>query len=198
MAKLLQSGWVTMLLGTLLYLGVTASLLLKTKFPAAKHHSSDLPVEARSSAAWDFVNPEMDRLISELRGEKAALALRERQLAEWAARLEAERSEIYQATQAVYQFKRELEGKMLSIREEEPTKLKKLAKMYAAMSPEGAALIFKQMPDDQIVKILVFMKETETAPLLESFAKLGSDEAKRAALITDHLRTIIRPPSPKP
>ena len=198
MAKLLQSGWVTMLLATLLYLGVTATLLLKAKFPVVKHVESAPTAEPRSSAAWDFVNPEMDRLISELRSEKSALALRQQQLSEWAARLEAERAEIYQATQAVYQFKRELEERMLSIREEEPARLKKLAKMYATMTPEGAALIFKQMPDDQIVKILVFMKEAETAPLLESFAKLGSEEAKRAALITDHLRTISRPPSAKP
>lgn len=198
MVKLLQSGWVTMLLGTLLYLGVTSVFLLKAKFPIAKHLASSAPDEPRSSAAWDFVNPEMDRLVSELRSEKSALALREKQLSEWAARLEAERAEIYQATQAVYQFKRELEEKMLSIREEEPVKLKKLAKMYATMSPEGAALIFKQMPDDQIVKILVYMKEAETAPLLESFAKLSPDEAKRAAQITDQLRTIIRPPTAKP
>ena len=55
------------------------------------------------------------------------------------------------------------------------------------------------MEDDQIVKFMVFMKEGETAPLLESFAKLGPAEAKRAAAISERLRTaIFRNPAPKP
>jgi hypothetical protein len=67
------------------------------------------------------------------------------------------------------------------------------------MTPEGAALIMKQMEDDQIVKFMVFMKDGETAPLLESFAKLGDTEAKRAAAISERLRTAIyRSATPKP
>jgi hypothetical protein len=63
------------------------------------------------------------------------------------------------------------------------------------MTPEGAAVILKQMEDDQIVKILLFMKDTETAPLLESFAKLSEVEAKRAALVSERLRTASKPVS---
>jgi flagellar motility protein MotE (MotC chaperone) len=85
------------------------------------------------------------------------------------------------------------------IPEEETANLKKLGKTYATMSPEGAATIFKQMEDDQVVKILVFMKEGETAPVLESFARLGETEAKRAAVISERLRTSIPPrPAAKP
>jgi len=74
------------------------------------------------------------------------------------------------------------------IREDEVTNLKKLAKMYAAMSPEGAAKILKEMDDDRVVKILVIMKEAESAPLLETLAKENSVQAKRAAGISESIR----------
>ena len=73
--------------------------------------------------------------------------------------------------------------------------LKKLAKVYANMTPEGAAAIMKQMEDDQIAKFMVFMKEGETAPLLEGLSKMGEPEAKRAAAISERLRTAIFRPS---
>ena len=198
MVKLLQSGWVTMVLGTALYFVLTAFLLLSATFSVKKAAAHPETEEPKSSASWDFVNPEVDRLVGELKKEKAALAVREQQLNELATRLQAERSEINQVTQAVHQLRKEFDDRILRVREEEPAKLKKLAKMYATMSPEGASTIFKQMPDEQVVKIFVFMKDADTAAILESFAKLGADEAKRAALISDHLRTISRGPAPKP
>ena len=198
MVKLLQSGWLTMVMGTVLYLAMTAFLLLSATISVKKVEASAESEEPKSAASWDFVNPEVDRLVSELKKEKSALTLREQQLNELAARLEAERSEINQVTQVVHHLRKEFDTRILRVNEEEPPKLKKLAKMYSAMSPEGAATIFKQMNDEQIVKIFVFMKDAETAAILESFAKLGIEEAKRAALISDHLRTISRGPSAKP
>ena len=76
----------------------------------------------------------------------------------------------------------------LYIDEEETANLKKLAKTYAAMSPEGAASILKQMEDDQNVKILVFIKEGDSAPILEAFAKSGEADAKRVAMISERVR----------
>jgi flagellar motility protein MotE (MotC chaperone) len=56
------------------------------------------------------------------------------------------------------------------------------------MSPEGAAIILKEMTDDQIVKILVFMKDGDAAPILEIMAKLGKDDARRVAAISERIR----------
>jgi hypothetical protein len=39
------------------------------------------------------------------------------------------------------------------------------------------------------------MKENETAPILETLAKSGTDQAKRAALISERLRLSISRPS---
>jgi flagellar motility protein MotE (MotC chaperone) len=66
------------------------------------------------------------------------------------------------------------------------------------MSPEGAAAILKQMEDEQILKFMVFMKDAETGPLLENLAKLGESDAKRAATLTEKLRsTLFRNTAPK-
>ena len=137
---------------------------------------------------WDFSNPEIDQLIAELKMEKEGLALREQQLKELATRLAAERSEINQTTQAVNRLEKEFDERIVRVRDEETANLKKLAKTYAAMSPEGAATILKQMEDDQIVKILVFIKEGDSAPILEAFAKSGEADAKRVAMISERVR----------
>ncbi len=196
MTKLFQSSWIAILVGSALYFGVTGYLLLPLKvqgIPPPKAEASNT-----TGASWDFFNPEVDRLIGELAKEKKAVATRDEQLNELSTRLEAERAELNIILQSMHRMQKDFDRNVVRVRDEESANLKKLAKVYANMSPEGAATIIKQMEDDQIVKFMVFMKEGETAPLLESFAKLGEAEAKRAAAISERLRTaIFRAPAPK-
>ena len=58
---------------------------------------------------------------------------------------------------------------------------------------DGAATIFKQMDDTSIVKIMVFMKDQETGPILAAMSKGGETEAKRAADLTEKLRVAVVP-----
>jgi hypothetical protein len=44
------------------------------------------------------------------------------------------------------------------------------------------------MDDPAIIKIMVFMKDTDTAAIWEALAKKGDAQAKRAALLSDRLR----------
>lgn len=188
MKRFLQSSLAAVLVGSLLYLGVTAALLLRA--PVLRATAVQEPTApTHYGPAWDFVNPELDRLIAELREQKAALQKREEQLNELAARLEAERAELNIITQAVYRVREEFDRKLVQVREEEVANLKRLAKMYASMSPEGAANILKQMEDEQALKFMVFMRDAEAGPILEALARLGDAEAKRAAGLSDRLRT---------
>ena len=191
MSKLLQSSWFTILMGSLVYLGMTGFLLMPGKGlkPPPPHETG--VTENTTGPSWDFFNPEVDRLVKELAQEKKALAQREQQLNELSTRLEAERAEITTVTQAVHRMQQEFDRGVLRIREEETANLKKLAKVYATMSPEGAIPILKQMEDEQIVKFMVFMKDGETAPLLEGLARQGEPDAKRAAAISERLRTVL-------
>jgi len=191
MAKLLKAKWVTMLAGCVLYLLVTGYCLAPAKVFSNVAQAPAQQGANISGAAWEFFNPEMDRLMTELAREKKVVVSRQEQLDELATRLEAERAELSIVLQSVQRTQKEFDRGVLRVREEETANLKKLAKVYANMTPEGAALILKQMEDDQIAKFLVFMKESETAPLLESFAKLGQAETKRAAALSERLRTTI-------
>ena len=127
------------------------------------------------------------------------MAAREQQLNELATRLQAERAEINQVTQTVFRLQLEFDRNALRVREDEAANLKKLAKIYSTMTPEGATMIIRQLEDEEIAKLLVIMKESEAAPLLENLAKLGETEAKRAAALSERLRkSIRRTPADKP
>src|SRR4029079_8382314 len=103
-----------------------------------------------------------------------------------------------QVTQTVHQFQPELDKTLVRVREEETANLKKLGTAYAALAPERGGTVLKQMVDDQIVKILVYMKEDEAAAILEVFAKQGDTEAKLAAAITERLRLAVFRSNGKP
>jgi flagellar motility protein MotE (MotC chaperone) len=189
MMRILQANWMPVLLAVLSY-SATTVLCWHTPVPAA----AEAPMAETSHAAepsWNFRNPEITQLILDLNREREALAQRQQQLNELASRLQAERQELNQVTQNVFRMQREFDRNVLRIRDEETANLKKLAKVYATMSPEGATGILKEMEEEQIVKIMVFMKENETAPILEALAKSGNDQAKRAAQISERLRLSI-------
>jgi flagellar motility protein MotE (MotC chaperone) len=133
----------------------------------------------------------MSQLVSELKNEREALRVRASQLDELEARLHAERKEIYAVTQAVYQLRADLDTVVTRVSEEEAVNLKKLAKVYTTMSPEGAARILKEMDDDQVVKILALMRGSEPAPILENFGQGTKEDARRAATISNRLRLVL-------
>jgi flagellar motility protein MotE (MotC chaperone) len=150
----------------------------------AKHHATVQP----SSASWDFKNPEADQLLAELKEEKKAVEKRQHQLDELAQRLDAERAEITQATDSVNKMQKDFDQSVLRVQQEETSNLKKLAKVYAAMKPDGAAAIFAGLDDIQVAKIMVYMEEDETAGILQVMAKKGAADAKRAAALSERLR----------
>jgi flagellar motility protein MotE (MotC chaperone) len=197
MVRILQSHGFAGLFGMVLYLAVTAWCwrpLLSAQSPETLHAT----LKARAPS-WEFSNPELEQLVSELTREKAALAERAHHLDELAARLEAEKLELTTVTQTVHRLQRDLDETLVRVTDEETANLKKLARVYAAMSPEGAAGILKQLEQSSIVKIMLYMKEDETAPVLEALASLGDPESRLAADISERLRmAVFRKPPEKP
>jgi flagellar motility protein MotE (MotC chaperone) len=91
----------------------------------------------------------------------------------------------------VAQLQFEFDQNLVRVKEEEIPNLKKLAKMYTAMSPEGASAIMRELDDLVVVKVMSFMKEDQSAPLLDAMAREGETQAKRAAAIAEALRKTI-------
>jgi flagellar motility protein MotE (MotC chaperone) len=197
MIRTLQSTWLALALGVLAYVGTTALVLRPDKLllqrravkPATAHKEETI------EPSWAFKNPEVDEMLADLRTQREALQVREQELNDLAARLAIERQEIGTITQRVVSLQAQMDQTFVRIQENELTNLKRLAKVYAAMSPEGAAKILTEFQDDAAVKVLALMKESETAPILENMAKDGPATARRVALISDRLRLLSVPPT---
>ena len=188
--------------GTLIY-ALTTWLALEPqkqfmRAAAALGAGANAKSAAPAGPSWKFQNPELNQLMAELKDERETLRVRAAQLDELEARLGTERQEICVVTQTVARLRKEMEATITRVGEEEAVNLKRLSKVYATMSPAGAARILKEMDDEQIVKIFALMKEGETAPILEGFGQGDKQDAKRAALISNRLRLTLLPPKKTP
>ena len=186
MKRLLQAPITAITLGGIVFL-VTMAALLKPALEARPHQPLEPPSNLPQKF-WSETSPEVDLLLSELRREKEEFAKKKALLKELEIRLQAERAEINTITQQVHQMQLEFDAHVVRVTEAEAANLKKLAKVYANMTPAGASLILTEMEDASIVKILMFMKEGESAPLLEALAQAGDLQARRAAGISEQLR----------
>jgi flagellar motility protein MotE (MotC chaperone) len=186
MSRLLTTPWVSVLVGAIIYLAATVAFWKPT--PAPVQAKPAVAPVVKNGASWAFTNPEADQLIAELRAEKENLSKREQELNDLEKRLQSERAEVISATQAVSRLQADFDTQVLRVKEDESANLKKLAKVYADMSADNAAAILGQMDDPAIAKILVFMKESETAAILESLARKSDAQSKRAADLSERLR----------
>jgi flagellar motility protein MotE (MotC chaperone) len=191
--KFLKSSLFASILGLLLYAGITIVFWKAPAVAVGAHAELHEPAPARAPS-WEFQSPEADLLLVELKEQKAALAKREKELGELAARLQAERLELNVVTQVVHQMQAQLDATMVRITADEATNIKKLARTYAAMAPDGAAPIMKELEDSTLMKILAVMKDTESAPVLEAIGRTSPDEAKRVARLTERLRFYLSQP----
>lgn len=195
MMSLLQSKWTALVIGLAAYGLITAFSLR----PERQLRNAAMAIQAWQAAkadaeigpSWTFHNPEMEQIMAELKNEREAVRLRASQLDDLQARLDAERQEICVVTQTVSRLRADLESTVTHVTQEEAVNLRKLSKVYATMSPEGASRILKEMDDDQIVKILGLMKESESAPIIEGLGTGSQAETKRAATISNRLRLLL-------
>jgi flagellar motility protein MotE (MotC chaperone) len=185
MIRLLQSSWTASGVGLVLYL---ATMVVAWRPYAQPPPDLDNEVTRPAGPSWAYQNPEADLLIAELKKEKEALAAKEKDLNDLASRLQTERAELNQLTQIVHQVQAEFDRNVIRVRDQESANLKRLAKMYSTMTPDGAAAVFKALDDSTLVKVLTCMKDTETAAILEVMARQGEAQAKRVAAISEHLR----------
>ncbi len=191
MIRLLQSPWMVSLVGCLAYLATTVALIQPTKLQGA--HAPVADTKPTLGPSWNFNNPDLDSMMAEFKAKKEALDQREQSLNELAARLQAAQQEVFAVTQAVAQLQQQFDANVVRLKSDEAANLRKLAKLHAAMSPPASAGILKELRDEDVAKILAYMKVDEAAAVLQAFSQLGPNEARRAALLSDRLRRTIAP-----
>ena len=196
--KFLQSKLFAAILGAILFLLSTAFLTTRdlASTPPLEEETAGGPQASLNGPSWAFFNPELDQIIEDLKAERDAVAAKDKQLTELAVRLRAERAELDDALKNIKTLHEQVDRDVFRIKEDEAVNLKKLAKMYANMAPSEAAKILRELDDVVVVKILTLMKEPETALVLESFARLGEMETKRAAALSESLRAAVSNKTP--
>ena len=193
--KILQNSLVSSILGLVLYAVVTVFVWKVPVIVEGEPSQEEIVAKAQEAVpSWEFQSQEADLLIRELKIEKDSLAKRVKDLNDLAERLKTERMEINMVTQAVHQLQAQVESSIVRINAEEAVNIKKLSRTYAAMSPDGAAPIMKEMEETTLIKIIALMKEAESAPILEAMSKISPDDAKRVAKITERLRFYLSQP----
>ena len=194
MNRILQSPGTVVLLG-----GVTFFLTMFAVFQTAHLGSPTLAakpaVSAEDSPSWKYRNPEMDQWIAQLKEEREALALRTEQLKEWEARLAATSREICTVTQVVSRLQLDFDKRVLLFRDQEKDNLKRQLKVVAGMTPDGAATMFNEMPDDEETKLLYLMKADVSAPILDAMSRQGQAHAARAASLANRLTEVLSVPA---
>lgn len=181
-------------IGSVLYLGTTVVVLDPHELGDVKLASEILP-SPDQDPSWKFRNPELDQWIQEVKREKEALAVREQELRELETRLLAERQELAYVTQVVHQLQMEFDRNVVRVKEQEVENLKRQAKLISGMSPEGAAAMLAEMPNENVARVLFVTKPDVVSPILEALSKVGKGEAKRAAEITELMSRALPPPS---
>ncbi len=196
MVRFLQSTWMTMIVGILLFFATTAALLKPIK-TATSPDQQAIATPISNEPSWKFRNPEMDQWIAEIKREKEALDSREQQLKELETRLNAERQEIATVTQSVYQLQADFDQNVIRLKSQDTDHLKRQVKLISSMTPEGAAATLTEMNDADVVRLLVTMKPADASVLLESMSKQGKDQAQRAAVLIERIsRTLPATPAP--
>ena len=199
MLQTLQSKWIAAGAGGVLYLVMTVAAWPPMRNAWRHPNGRTKEAELATAPSWNFKNAEVEQLVADLREQSDRLADRQRELDEFAARLEAERQEILSVTQTVSRLEQEFDRNVARIGTEEAANLKKLAKLYSAMTPEAASAILKELPDEQIVKIMSYMNDSDKAGILEGFSKTDEKSSKRVAQISERMRLVLpAPPLEKP
>ena len=157
-------------------------------------HAAKAPLMAEDDPSWKFHNPDIDQWVSQIKNERDALAVREQQLKEWEARLAAESREIAAVTQAVTRTQEEFDKRVLLFTDQQKDNVKKQLKVIAGMSPDGAATMLNELPDDEAARLLYSMKTDVSGAILDAMSKPGGTAAKRAAALTERIKDILPAP----
>ena len=196
------------LIGGLLYLAVTAALILKGYKPPApppakvakvveKDGVSGAPLAGKTAdelngttQSWNYYNQDIEYLITYLKDTSNLFRIRQKDLDELGQRLAAERAELASVTQSVARLRDDIDKQVIRIQDDEIINVKRLAKTYAGMDPSSAAKVFAELDEKLVVKIMSQMKDDQNAAILDALAKTNAQGAKLAAALSDKLRLV--------
>ncbi|MDQ8185944.1 hypothetical protein [Pelagicoccus sp. SDUM812002] len=177
-------------------------LMVGTQFVALKMYWTELFPDPQTTALvikseepkpfeWGFASEYISQLERELHKRILMLDAREEELNAYEARLGADRAEIEEIKDEVEQMREHLLEGVVKLEADEVENLKRLAKVYATLTPDATVNIFTDLDDATVVKILFFMKSDTVGAVLQEMATANggiAEQVRRAAKISDMLR----------
>jgi flagellar motility protein MotE (MotC chaperone) len=194
MNRILQSPFTVLTVACVTFFA-TLLLLLRTLPLGQVAAARKEPVMAEDDPSWKFHNPDIDQWVSQIKDERESLAVREQQLKDWEARLAAESREIAAVTQAVTRTQEAFDKRVLTFTDQQKDNVKKQLKVIADMTPDGAAAMLNEMPDDEVARMLYTLKPDLSGAILDAMSKPGGAPAKRAAALTERIKDILPIPA---
>ncbi|OHE72625.1 MAG: hypothetical protein A2007_03135 [Verrucomicrobia bacterium GWC2_42_7] len=190
MKKILKNFWVPALIALiaslLSWIGSfwfeIGNLIPKRRVPTVKEEAAKF---------WDFRTKEIDNLAIQLKVANLAFQKKEEQFKVEENRINAERVELLRLKDEINRLQMELSQRILTAEAGEQKNLKMLANTYTNMAPAAVVVIFKEMDDNLIVKIMSFMPAETIGPILQAMADSPDKKAdwpKRAAKLSEILR----------
>ncbi len=194
MNRILQSSGTVLLLGGILFLVTMLGVLSATHLGPSKP-AEPVQLTAEDDPSWKFHNPEMNQWLAEIKNERDQLAVREQQLKEWEAQLNAQGRELSMVTRTVSNVQSEFDKRVVLFTAAEKENAKKQVKVVAGMSPDGAATMFGEMTDNEVTKLLYSMKSDLAGGILDAMSKQGPVQAKRAATLEQKMKEVMDAPA---
>jgi hypothetical protein len=181
MLKMLQSVWMTAVIGALVFVGTLYLSWRKMPVPAA---ATTAPVEEDDEVKdHDYVLPkgiDLDVLVADLNRRKGEIETKERTLQEWERQLISMSNSLSEFKGRVDIILTNVEKDIVTIKEKDLAGLKKSSKLMEGMEPDSAANLLLAETSDTAAKYLSFMKDEKISGILEAMRKTGDAGAKRA------------------
>ena len=170
----------------------TSPIPPKAAKPGAETPSLGAPAASQPAAPPPPSEAEL-RLLTDLRGRRAAMDGREQALAAREAVVAAAEQRLSARVGELESLQTRLESLETARREHDEANWRGLVRTYEAMKPKDAAAIMTELDDSVLLPVLDRMKEAKTAPILSA---MPPDRARTVTAQLAQMRTRTTTPAP--
>lgn len=151
---------------------------------------------AKSFDDFTKIAAELDSWRRELTERNNKALLLDAELAKREQLLQAERGALDQERSRLEHVQKDMEDRLIKIKQNETPRLQELADLYSTMKPDDAVSLLRVLPPEQATKVVTVMKQKTAAKLLSNWIeKYPGDKALVAQITNDLVRTIDQPSS---
>lgn len=194
MNKILRSFWFFGLMALCLDLGVLIFIFLKPRDDFVEKRPRCERLEVKEVVHnWNYQTEQIHSLVASLENQIKKLANKEKSIMELEGRVNAEKEELEKLSSDLEEFREKIYSEIISIESSEQRRLKSLASTYSSISPESASIVFEEMDEQLVVKILSFMDSESVGRIFETMTQKSSNKNSlllKVASLSDKLRLI--------